>query len=405
MAYSLSAAARAALAGSHRRVVKVEVWNAGMLLADITGQVNAGSVVEDETATVRRTFTLTVDDPALVPTAPGDLLHPASGNEIHVSRGVIVPGTDTAELAPLGVFRLAAPAPADTGAGLSVAVTGNDRSWEISRRKWTGPYTTAAGQNVATAIQGVLNNRWGNTLPPLTFNLAPTTVTVAAGTVLGIQYTSSGVASEPGSSSSNDPWADVRTFAAAAGQEVFFDRQGVVVSRPIPVPGGVPVTTTYVEGVTCTMTSLTRTLDATKAVNMLVVIGTGAVVTNADGSTSPGAPVQATAYDTNPSSPVYVGSPAGTNPLYPTWVTDPNISTVADAQASANAQLLLVQSTIDSTALAASADPTVDAGDALAITRGRMGLTGAVYIAQAVTTPLDVSTLTSITNRPSPVAL
>lgn len=386
-----SNAATAAIAGNCVVAIQVQVFDSdGVLLQDITDAVTGGSVVEDETAAVRRVLTLTLNDPTLMPAQPTDLLHPLSGNEIYVWRGVKVNGAT--ELAPLGVFRLSKPQASDTGASWTFTITANDRSSEISLHPWTNPYTTAAGQTIHTAIKGIINSRWPG--PALTFNLFPSTITVPPGFTLGIQYTSDGTQSESGSTSgNNDPWADCRALALTAGCELFFDRLGIVVMRPIPQPGTQADAASFVEGPGCTVLSGTRTLDESTFANQIILVGTGVVVTNSDGSKSPGAPVVATASSSDPN--YGIGGPLGTRPRF---VIDETISTTGDAQVAANAQLAIAMKLADATAVTAVDNPALDAGDQVELVRARLQV-DADYIVQSVTHPLDASTAMSVTNR------
>lgn len=394
--WALSAAARTALQSTHQVALLAQVTdNNGDLLATL--DVIAGQMIEDETAARRRTCTATLATTTLVPAQAGDLLHPLSGNELRLYRGVTLPGVPPSALpggtlAPLGVYRMSTPVIADTGNNLTITVNGNDRSAEIARSKWAGPYVPTAAQNIAVAIQTILNAKW--TGPPLTYNFSPTTVTVAAGTILGVQFTSSGVTTESGSTSGgNDPWADCVALAKSAGCELFFDRQGIVVMRPVPQPGSAAAAFAFEEGVTCTMIALSRTLDETVFANQVIFVGTGATVTNTDGSLSPGAPVVATASSTDP-----ILGPSGVNGPIPDIVVDDTVATSPAATAAATAQLPLSLATLDSTAFAAACNPALDAGDTLGLIRARMRVSG-TYIASAVTVPFDTATPMQVTNR------
>lgn len=391
-----SAAATDALAGNCVVAVKVEVWtDAGTFETDITYALdvtNPGQVVEDETAPVRRTCTLNLVDPDLIPGSDSDLLHPLTGNELRVYRGVWLPGAPQPEYAPLGVFRLSKPSITDSGTAVTMTLNGNDRSSEISRRSWTGPYPLTAGMTVQAAIQQVINSRW--TGPKLSFNMYPSTVTIPAGTVLGVQFTSSGVQAETGSQGgNNDPFADCRQLAVSAGCELLFDRVGQVVMRPVPEPGQLPTVASFVEGAGCTVVSASRKIDETKFFNGVILIGTGATVTNSDGSTSPAAPVVASAYSTDPQ--LGPGGPLGERPDF---IVDQIVSTLAEAQVAANAQLPLVLNALDGTSFSAVESPALDAGDQDYFERARMKAAGN-YIVSAVTHPLSPSALMQVTNR------
>lgn len=384
--------ATAAIAGNCVVAISVQVFSsAGVFLQDITDGMTTGEVVEDETAAVRRTLSLTLNDPALIPNQPSDLLHPLTGNEIYAYRGVQVDGADGPELAPLGIFRMSMPAITDDGTTLADTITGNDRSAEISRRSWTGPYTAAAGQTVPVAIKAIITSRWVG--PALTFNLFPSPVVVPVGTVLGIQYTSSGPQSESGSTSgNNDPWADCVLLAKSAGCELLFDRVGVVVMRPVPQPGQSPIVADFSEGPGCTVTSGSRTLDETTFHNAVIVVGTGTTVTNSDGSVSPGAPVVASSLSTDPNFGVAAYGEI------PDIITDETVSTVPQAQAVADAQLALIMSELETTGFSAVDNPALDAGDSIFLERSRMFL-GSWYIMQSVTHPLDATTTMTVANR------
>ena len=130
-----STAAAKALQGNCVVALSVQVFTeSGVFLQDITYALTAGQVVEDETASIRRTCRLTLNDPSLVPSQIGDLLHPLSGNELHIFRGVWLPGAAAPELAPLGVFGMSQPTTDDSGDQIVITVNGNDRSASITAR-------------------------------------------------------------------------------------------------------------------------------------------------------------------------------------------------------------------------------------------------------------------------------
>lgn len=393
-----SAAASAALSGVHKVASLAQITSpGGVVLATL--DVIGGDVAEDETARFRRTCSLKLATVSLVPRSVTDLLHPLSGNELRLWRGVQLLGATSPELAPLGVFRLAKPQISDGGSGLQIAVSGQDRSSAISRASWTAPYTTAGGQNVATAIQGIISNRWRG--QALTYNLATTSIVVPAGRAYGVQFTSKGLVAASGSTTSggNDPWADCQALALSAGMELFFDRQGVVVMRPIPQPNQQQIAMQFIEGPTCTMESVSRSLDESKFVNQVIVIGTGATVTKSDGSVGPGAAVRGVASSSDPN--VGVTGPLGARPVF---LTDQTIATATDATAAATAYLTKYLSTAEKTSINASCDPRVDAGDTIRLTRQRAGVSG-VYVASATTCPLDPTSGMTVTNRATLVSL
>lgn len=527
MAWPVSAAAAESLASGHiKGTLKVEVWNGNTYLQNI--DITGGSVNEDETATPRRTLTLTVADRTLVPNDPTDLLHPLSGNELRPFWGIVIlggvsvastlvetttttpgtggggtPGTDTAwdsggtwddgdswdddsasgggggatgpsdptydsgttydsattydnptpgapgvgtddssgtwdsgsswdsggswdstgagvpgggstttmtvdsivtttaattEWVPLGVFRMTQPSTTYTGASTVTTVNGHDRSHEISLRTWTFAYTIKAGFTVDQAIVAILNDRWGNTQPALTYNVTPTSIIVPTGTVLGVDFTSSG-AQSAANSSGNDPWADCVSLAQSVGCELFFDRQGIVVMRTVPDASTVPVTSRFVDGQNGTLVDqVVRELDETTMVNQVIMIGTGATVTNQDGSVSPGAPVTATAS--------YMDPVLGINGVFgarTSFVTNSAISDVGTCQIAANSALSLGLASLDDTSFEAVPNPTIEVGDADRLIEPAVQADG-TYIVSAITFPLDISNPMQVTNRASSVS-
>lgn len=313
---------------------------------------------------------------------------------------IVTTTASTTEWVPLGVFRMTQPSTTYTGPSTITTVNGHDRSHEISLRTWTFAYTIQAGFTVDQAIVAILNDRWTNTQPPLTYNVTPTSVVVPTGTVLGVDFTSSGAQSEPGSGSGNDPWADCVSLAQSIGCELFFDRQGIVVMRPVPDASTVPVTSRFVDGQDGTLVNqVVRELDETTMVNQVIMIGTGATVTNQDGSVSPGAPVTATAS--------YMDPTLGINGVFgarTSFVTNSAISDVGTCQIAANSALSLGLASLDDTSFEAVPNPTVEVGDADQLIEPAVQANG-TYIVSAITFPLDITNPMQVTNRASSVSL
>jgi Domain of unknown function (DUF5047) len=254
-----------------------------------TGQVlksfqadSGSSVTEDETATVRRVATINLSSTGsdgLVPENPGDLLHPLSGNELRPYNGIVVPG-GTTEWVPMGVFAVSDPQVSElSGGGMSLTLNVSDRSSIISRAKWTGAWTGGSGLTVDAAIMAGLNLKWPGTSRgyPLQFNFTPTDVVIAANTILGIQYTTTGTSpAQQGGASQNDPFADFQAWALEAGFEVLFDRLGIATLRVPPGGADTPISVVYESGDLNRATAYGRTLDGDAFANSFTVIGTGA---------------------------------------------------------------------------------------------------------------------------------
>lgn len=355
---SVSAAFTSALSASHTVASRADVCTtAGQVLATL--DVVGGSVTADETAAVRRTCSATIIDRAgtLVPYTAGDLLHPASGNELRLYRGVrYADGTE--ETVPLGVFRLSRPRISDSVDGLTIDVQGYDRAKRIQRSRWVDPYMIPSGTNVATAVQALLDDRWG---PGLTYSLMTTTRTTPAVT-FGVER-------------DNDPWKDAQSLAAAIGAELFFGPAGQVVMRPIPDAATSPPVASFVEGAGSTMVSVTRDLDEDRTYNGVIVVGEG---------TGTPVPVRYDAWDANPYSPTYYLGPYGKVPYF---LTSSLITTQAQAQEAAEGQLRRVLGTFEQVTVEAIPQPALEPGDVVRITRARSVIDGLNVIART-TCPL-----------------
>lgn len=356
--------------------------SAGTVVEDITYAIDAtaqNTVTDTETATVRRTLQLELTDPTLIPASPSDLLHPQSGNELRIYQGV--DGND----APMGAFTLTGPdATSAAASGTSFSIQGSDRSVLISANKWLAPYTPAAGSTVEQVIQAVIDMKW--TGEPLTYNLYPTGIVIPAGFILGVQFTSQGVQTESGSTNgNNDPWADCQQLAASAGCELSFDRNGNPTMVVTPQPGSTPTVFEMAEGAGCAVSSGSRSWDWTKWFNGVVVIGTGATAGSGTAA-APAAPVEGVAWAANATPPK------------PNILQSALVSTVAQAQAMADAQLALTQNDLDTVQVSALEQCWLDSGDQGYFGRQLLKLSG-TYIASVVAHSLGSKSAMGITTR------
>lgn len=423
-----------AMGATHVVVRKVEVWNSGNFIQDITQYVTAGSVSIDETRQVRRTCTLTLAVPySLIPAIKGDLLHPAGGNELYLYRGVKYPNPTaltfgghpngqivTEEFAQLGVFRMTKPVIADDGTNVTVTVNGQDRSALISRISWQEPYSIAVGTDMGAAIKAAMINRLsGTSLANIVqYNIPVVTGYTVPATIWG---------ANPGTST-NDPMADMIKLAAVGGYQLYFDFYGNPTMSLVVNPTSNPIVDTFTEGISltstsqeqteeadfpisdvfsdigvnyCRMTQLQRTLDETMTSNGVIVYanGVGAAL-----------PFTVAVWDTNIDSPTYY------NPLDPStssWGPVPyslvttaipavgQTLTAAQAQATvmASAQLQLILGAFDETAFQCVPNPALDAGDCINLVRVRIKV-NATYVCSSLTVPLDVQSAEQISNRP-----
>jgi len=406
MPYPVSPAYRAMLQSSQQRwVTRAEVCNAaGAPLAFLSGVVTGGSVTVTATSEIRRTCTLQLESqgrptPArpdaqsdmLIPVTADTLLHPATGNLLKLYRGFKY-ATGTTELVPLGVFVLSEPKITDTGGSITIAISGNDLGALVSRQGWTAPTTFAAGTPISTVIKGIISPR----LPHATYSFTPTTFKVVA-----LSY---GVTLQ----STNDPFADAQSQAAAAGMQLFFLPTGTCAMRPVATTPHPTANWTYQPGPTSTLTSsISRTLDETKTFNGIIAIGNGTATTKTQSTatnTVDMAPVTATLWTTTPNNPARSTGPWGKVPYIVTTDTIPATGqTPVQAQTAimemAQAQAPLVFTALDEMAFSCLPNPAMWEGDVIQMQRSRMGVNG-LYVVKGLTIPLGPTGVQNVTLRP-----
>lgn len=350
----------AATALSHVSVSSVDVYRAGVLVAEAL-PVTGGSVAVNAGAAVRRRCTLTVvdDTGTLTPAAPTDALAPY-GNELVVWRGV------EGNLAQLGVFRIEAARVADTGASLTVDLTGFDRAGTVQEARFEDAYTVASGTNYATAIEALVEDRY----PGLSYSFVSTSRTTPL------------LVFEEGA----DPWEAAQSMAAAIGMDLFFDQTGTCVLRPEPDPVAASVAATFVEGEASVVVAVENNLTAKPAYNKFIVTGEPV-----DASS----PVRAEALDNNPASPTYYYGPFGKRPRF---YRSQFITTTAQAQETADAFLLRELGGSEQVTFTAIPNAALDAGDVVQVVRERIGV-DTVAVVDELTIPLAVDALMNVTTR------
>lgn len=264
MSYPVSAAFLAALtSGGRTPLVRASILSGGVPILVSTDNnplyVTDGKVSVFDQAELRRTFEVTLPDPtgSLVPQTVGDLLDPASGNEIRLEAGLRLATGD--EYVPVATGTIDNSNLTDTAGGIAIQITGADRAKRIGDNPWRTAWTVAAGTNTATAIQNIVNNRLTG-VGTVVFNFTPTTQTVVSAVTLG------------GEGASSNPWKDCQDLAAGIGCEVFFDPAGVCVLRPVPDPDTAPVTFAYTENSNgILLDPMTRNIDRSTLRNGAIV--------------------------------------------------------------------------------------------------------------------------------------
>ncbi|MGW0682861.1 DUF5047 domain-containing protein [Streptomyces sp. NPDC002754] len=342
---------------SHTAVSYVEVVTPDLEVTRL--QITDGSVDCDRSAQIRRHITLSAVDPTgrLTPRTTGEILTPY-GTEIRAFRGVVY-SDGTAELAPLGVFRLSmCTITAGVMGTVTIQLEGFDRSRTISRDKFLEPYTIAAGANLLDAIKQIVIR----TFPDAEYDAVDTDLTVTAPMLFD---------------SGSDPWDACTQLAQSMGCEIYFDVLGRIVIAPPPDIAAMPAPDfSYIEGQSCTMLDLTRVFTDDPGYNGVIVTGESA------GDEAP--PVRAEAWDMNPSSPTYRYGPYGEVPYF---VTDSVVKTTDDAAVLAASQLALIIGYTAQLSLSTLVNPSFEGGDVIEVKRVESGVDG-LYVLDAFSVPL-----------------
>lgn len=363
----------AALTGGQSFVTTAEVLEGGQVAATLN--VVAGNVSEDEGRAIRRQAQVTLEDPTgdLVPGTAGDLLHPASGREIRLRRGLVIAGEP--ELIDQGVFRISRPKVHDAGDSLRITLGLYDRAKQVQRTRWTEPFPIGAGGYADDVLQAILEDRapW---LP--TASLAPTDRTVPAVTL--------------GAAADNDPWKDAQQIATAAGLELFMDATGVPTARPVPDVGTSPVVASYHDGAGGTIKAVDRDMDEELTYNGVVLRAEGSEVT----------PFRVEVWDDDPASPTYYLGAYGKVPYF---FASPLVTTQAMGLEAVAAVFRRVHGVGHQVRWTAVPDPRLEAGDVVELTRERSRLARSLEAISARTLDLSAAGDMAATTRQRRAAL
>jgi hypothetical protein len=264
-----------------------------------------GSVTVDRSNAIRRTCTVTVADPALIPRTPADQLA-TYGARLRISRGVDY-GDGTQELVPLGVFRLD-----EVGGDVNdgpVTLSGKDLSAIVADDKLTAPYT--ASGTVVSAVTALIQRS------------IPTAAVITSIIDQAIGRRTFDVEA--------DPWAGCQEIASGAGAEVYCNPDGVFVIATLPDL-------------------------ATNVFNGMLARG--------ENTSENVAPVQYLAIDGDPNSPTYWGGPYGRRP---TFFTSSTLTTTAACQNAATLKLAQAKAPNATGDISSLPNPALESGDVLRV--------------------------------------
>lgn len=159
---------------------------------------------------------------------------------------------------------------------------------------------------------------------------------------------------------SNEPETDWQAIAALAGWEVWTDREGAITAGPVVASR----TVTWQEGGQSGATSLRRTLDTMGIYNEVVVISTSSEVVPS---------ITATARDTDPGSPTFVGGKYG---VFTKRVESDAVTTEDAALALAQTTLASLLFPTNQVTGKAVPRPDLGYGDAMILDRPSIGIYG-----------------------------
>ena len=424
MAYPVSAQFLNAMQNGGKTVALCNVLSGGTAVAGYTGlPVETGSLTVSRTATNRSTVTVTFTPTGLVPQSLSDVLAP-TGNELQLFTGWQYQN-GTTELIPLGVFPIATVTSTQNPTNTTLQLGCYDRSWSIGRRGLTAPYSVSAPLWTASTAYGVgaivqpspvtgrmyqaviagtsssvqptwptvVNTKvtdgsvtWNclgpvalpslsnaiqsliayqsRTMPPFSYSLYSPSVTVYAPDVAWVQGT--------------DPWqAAVNDLADAAGWELYFDRTGALVGKPVPDPTTTATTWTYADdGNGLLIESVSRVMSAESIGNDFTVIG------NTNGNYTP--PLSRAA-DTNTNSPTNINSAFGDIPRF---VSNDLCTTQSATADSAALSLALSLGQADTLTMQVLPNAAIDVDDVISVTNEALGLNNALYVVDGFTLSL-----------------
>lgn len=306
----------------------------------------------------------------LIPSDARSPLSPVSGTEVRVHLGV-VHDDGSVELTDVGVFGIESVGVAEANGGVRIDVRGFDRSIKIQRDKFRAPYIVQPGTNYVEAIKALVRR----SLPGTVFRDESTTHNTP---LLQWEF-------------GDDPLQAIKEMADSIGFEVFFAGDGAFVIRSGAVSVNDPVWE-FIEGPGTVIDSLGRSLTREGVFN--------GVVQRGESRMSENPPVQAEAWDTDPSSPTYYDPAFPERSSFgavPVFEVSEYIGTVEQAADAAMARLRSLRGLSEQNEITARSVPGLEGGDVVHVQRGRLSI-NAAHIIERLTLPLKAG-LMSVKTR------
>jgi hypothetical protein len=316
------------LAENHSPAIEVKLFLTDGRVVDL--EHIDGSVPVDRAQAIRRTCTVTVADPSLIPRTPADQLA-TYGARLRIRRGVHY-GDGSSELVPLGVFRLDS-VTGDVNEG-PVTLSGNDLAAVVQDDKFTAPWKSTG--TVIAAITALVQR----SLPD-----ADVIATIADSAIGQRTFDIEA-----------DPWAACQEIAAAAGAEVYPNADGTFVISTLPDI----LTITPVWEIAASEGGVyiraNRGMTSDRVFNGVLARG--------ENTAEAVAPVSYLATDTDTSSPTYWGGPFGRRPMF---YSSPTLTTLGACTAAATLKLAQAKAPNASGDISSLPNPALEPGDVVRI--------------------------------------
>lgn len=348
--YPVSDRFLARLAESHQVATRVQLLLTDGRVVDLDH--TGGSVTVDRSQAIRRTCTVTVPDPALIPRTPTDQLA-TYGARLHISRGVEY-ADGTTELVPLGVFRLDS-VDGDVSDG-PVTLQGKDLSAIVADDKFVEPYSATG--TVVGAITALIQRS------------IPDAVVISSIVDTPIGRRTFDVEA--------DPWAGCQEIAAAAGAEVYPNADGVFVITTLPDLLTTDPVWAVEAGESGVYVSASRAMTSDGVYNGVLARG--------ESTADNVPPVSYLAVDADPGSPTYWGGPYGRRP---TFYSSSTLTTTQACAQAATLKLAQAKAPNASGDISSLPNPALEPGDVIRVTHPDG--TRELHQIAAFTVPLDES--------------
>lgn len=327
--YPISDTALSLLNESYRVLSEVELHTTDgrVQMLDHIG----GSVTADRGSACRRTCSIVIPDPSLIPRTERDKVS-VYGSYVVVRSGIDL-GGGRSEMIPLGQFRID-----DISGDIHTGpVTLGGKSFEayLSDDKFTAATTTRGYNLVSTAIGYLIST----SMPSLVLDTTRLVDTACGVTTWDVE---------------GDRLEAVREVARAAGCEAYCNADGAFVVAPLPDP---LLTTPVWEIRTGERGNMIKAERAMTSQNVF-----NGVSARGENSESDSGPVSALVTDDDTSSPTYWGGPFGRRPKF---ISSSTLTTSGACQAAAAYELAASRRPNATADLSALRNPALEPGDVI----------------------------------------